>query len=170
MSSSSSKTQSTQQQTTQTTNLNLQDTGGVTVANSTGTRITTTDQGTVKAAADISQSAISLGKSAIDANTAVTNAGLDFAGAAYAGGLNFATDLSGIAVDSANQSADRVGRYDQAALGAVVDANTGILSFASNLFDDALSSQHALVDQNIGAVSNLASQVSQSATQSTNER
>jgi hypothetical protein len=158
----------------------LQDTGGVTVANSTGTRITTTDQGTVKVAADISKAALNLGQSALDSNVSVVNAGLDHALAAYQSGLSFAGDTVGMAIDSANQSGDRVERFASDALdtnsdlakttiGAVTDANSNILNFASSLFDDALGAQHALTDQNLSAVSGLASQVSQSATQSTND-
>lgn len=191
MSSSSSKTASTQQQTTETQNLNLQDTGGVTVANSTGTRISTTDLGTVKVAADISQSALNLGRSALDANVSVTNAGLDHALAAYQTGLSFAGDIGSMAIDSANLSGDRVSRFasdaldvnsnlakttigavqdtNANALDAVTGANQSVLNFASSLFDDALGAQHALTDQNLSAVSGLASQVSQSATQSTND-
>jgi hypothetical protein len=187
VSSSSAKTSSSQQQTTETTNLNLQDTGGVTVANSTGTRIVQTDLGTVKAAADISQAALNLGASAIDANTAVNTAGLDNALATYQSGLSFAGDVVAGGYDAANQSADRVSRFASDALdqnsalarttiGAIgdassnaIDANSNVLNFASSLFDNALGAQHALTDQNIGAVSALASQVSQSATQSTND-
>jgi hypothetical protein len=180
VSSSSAKTSSTQQQTTETQNLNLQDTGGVTVANSTGTHITTTDAGTVKVAADISQSALNLGRSALDSNVSVVNAGLDHALAAYQTGLSFAGDTVGQAIDSANLSGDRVERFASNALdvnsslakstiGAVSDANANVLDFATSLFDNAIGAQHALTDQNLAAVSGLASQVSQSATQSTND-
>ncbi len=180
MSGSSAKTQSTQQQSTDTQNLNLQDTAGITVANSHGLTINATDQGALTGALDVARDAFDLGQSSLDAGIGVANAGLDNARSAYTGALDFGADLAHDAFDAWDGASDRVARFSTAALatqadanrsalGAVADQTSGVLDFASGLFSQALSANANLTDQNIGAVSALSRQVSQSATQSTND-
>lgn len=182
MSSSSAKTSSSQQQTTETENLNLQSTSGVTVVGSSG--VTLTDQGAIKAGVDIGKSAINLGQSGIDAGIAVGTAGLDAARAAYSGSLSLVGDVTSQAIDAANRSGDRVARFatdaidensdlaktlNATSVNAVVDAGQGVLDFARTLFTSALSANNQVVSQDIAGVNTLAAQVSQSSQQSIND-
>ena len=75
---------------------------------------------------------------------------LDHALAAYQGGLSFAGDVAGLAVDSANQSADRVDRFASDALdvnsnlarttiGAVQDSGYNALNAVTGANANALS-------------------------------
>jgi hypothetical protein len=180
VSGSSARTQTTQQQTTNTQNLNLQDTSGVTLANSYGNTISTTDFGAIDAAADISHQAISLGRDALASNESIAYAGLDTALRAQQSGLDFAGDVTSRAFNETSAASDRVARFavdaldsnsslsrdvlasqsDLAtkALTALSDAGAGILDFASNLFNDSLNAQSALADQNIQGLTTLAAQ------------
>ena len=107
MSGSSSKTSTSSQQSTNVQELNLQDSGGFTVADNKGSTINltsvATDQGAVQAGAqvagaaitansDVSKAAINLGASAIQSGIDVANHGLDNAEAAYQSGLTFGTN------------------------------------------------------------------------------
>ena len=180
MSSSSARTSTAQSQTTNTQNLNLQDTSGITLANSNGNNITTTDFGALTAATDISRAALALGQSGINAGNEVAFVGLDNAQRAYMGALDFAGTALSRATDAAGGSADRVARFATESLDAnsslaretlasqssiagraidsVMDAGAGVLSFASGLFGDALKSQQTLTDQNIAGLTTLATQ------------
>lgn len=182
MSSSSAKTSSSQQQTTDTENLNLQSTSGVTVVGSSG--VTLTDQGAIKAGVDIGKSAINLGASGIDAGVAVATQGLDAARAAYTGSLSLVGDVTSQAIAAANASGDRVSRFaldsldvnsdlartlNATSINAVTQAGAGVLDFARSLFTSALSANNSVVSQDIAGVNTLAAQVSQSSQQSIND-
>src|SRR5580658_3744613 len=102
MSGSQSKTSTESSQSTNVSELNLQDTGGITVADNTGaTNLTynsiSTDSGAIsgitqiaqsalgtasKLSSDVNTAAVTLGQSAIDSGTQIANAGLDNAAAA----------------------------------------------------------------------------------------
>jgi hypothetical protein len=178
VSSSSAKTSSSQQQTTDTQNLNLQSSSGVNVVGSSG--VTVSDQGAIKAGVDIGKAAINLGQSGIDAGVGVANAGLDAAQAAYSGSLS----LAGQAIASANTSADNVARYAVDA----IDENSDLAktltgqntSFATDLFNSVVSAlsaansqaiggETATLDQALSSNATLAQQVSQSSQQSIND-
>jgi hypothetical protein len=101
---SRSDTSTSSAQSTNVSELNLQDTGGFTVADNSGpTKLSytnvSTDAGAVNAAiggiTKIAQSgnsaAITLGQTAIDAGAQIANRGLDNAAAAYSSGLTFGT-------------------------------------------------------------------------------
>lgn len=191
MSSSSARTSTTQQQTTQTQNLNLQDTAGITVADSKGVTINATDQGALNTALDISKAAANLGGGAIDTGERVAIAGLDNARSAYTGALDFAANAATSASDAWSGATDRVARFAadsldtnsalsreviasqgasaNRALDTVANSTAGVLDFASGLFGQAIKAQTDLTDTNLAGVTALGKQVSQSATQSTNE-
>ena len=97
----------------------------------------------VATATDISQAAIALGKGSNSLASGVTNAA-----------LNFGTS----AVGAVSRSNDTIAKFSSSALD----------TFA-NLYSGAIGAQATLTDQNLAAVSGLASQVSQSATQSVND-
>lgn len=171
MSSSSAKTSSSQQQTTETENLNLQSTSGVTVVGSSG--VTLTDQGAIKAGVDIGKSAINLGQSGLDAGVAVATQGLDAAHAAYTGSLSLVGDVTSQAIDAANRSGDRVARFATDAIDVNSDLakqlSGGVLDYAKSLFTSAIGSNTQLVNQAIAGDATLAQQVSQSSQQSIND-
>lgn len=171
MSSSSAKTSSSQQQTTETENLNLQSTSGVTVVGSSG--VTLTDQGAIKAGVDIGKSAINLGESGIAAGVGVATAGLDAAAAAYSGSLSLVGDVTSQAIDSANRSGDRVSRFATDALDVNSDLakqlSGGVLDYAKSIFNAAIQSNTDTVQGAIAGDATLAQQVSQSSQQSIND-
>ncbi len=191
MSTSSSRTSSSQSQSTQTSNLNLQDTAGITVAGSKGVTINATDGGALNAALDISREAADLGRSAIELGNGVANAGLENAQSAYTGALDFGADIAKNGFDAWEGATDRVARFAtdsldansslareviqsqganaNRALDTVADSTAGVLDFASGLFGQAIKAQTDLTDTNLAGVTGLAKQVSQSATQSTND-
>lgn len=118
MSGSSAKTSTSSSQQTNVSELNLQDTGGITIADNSGpTHLTyvTTDAGAtgnalsgmlqaIKAALSsntsvagnaidsVSSAAVTLGQTALDTGAGVANHGLDNAAAAYSSGLTFGTN------------------------------------------------------------------------------
>lgn len=173
MSSSSAKTSSSQQQTTDTENLNLQSTSGVTVVGSSGVNLVQTDQGAIKAGVDIGKSAINLGQSGIDAGVAVGTAGLDAARAAYTGSLSLVGDVTSHAIDAANASGDRVARFATDAIDVNSDLakqlSGGVLDYAKSIFNAAIQSNTSTVAGAIAGDASLAQQVSQSSQQSIND-
>jgi hypothetical protein len=103
-----------------------------------------------------------------------------FAGAALDANSTFAGNALDVTADSANESLAAAIDFAHSALGsqsdlaktavgAVSDSTSGVLDWARGIFNTAINSQATLTNQNTAAVSGLASQVSQSAQQSTNE-
>lgn len=137
MSGSSSKTETQSSQSTNVQELNLQDSGGFTVADNKGSTInlTATDQGAVAAGAniasaaigansDVSKAALALGSSAINAGVDVANHGLDNAEAAYQSGLTFGTN----ALDTVQQIISQTQSQQEQLVG---DALAGYQSIAA---------------------------------------
>lgn len=149
-----------------------------------GNTLVLTDQGAVSKAFD-------LGQAVIDSNNQVAFAGLDNAQRQVTSGFDFASGVAKNAIDGANYATDRVSRFavdaldannyilgrtldtttdvSRDALNSLKDANSNVLDFATGIFTDALHAQSNLADQNLIGVTGLASQVSQSATQSVND-
>lgn len=134
MSGSSSKTATTSSQSTNVSELNLQDTGGITIAdNSGGTKLvynsSTSDYGAIGAAlagitkvattanSDVSSAAVTLGQTAIDTGGLIANHGLDNAQAAYESGLSFGSNAINTVAAALNDSAARETSLLQSALG-----------------------------------------------------
>lgn len=135
MSGSSSKTATTSSQATNVSELNLQDTGGITIAdNSGGTKLvynsSTSDYGAVSGAldgiagvaksaitgnnilaenlsSDVSSAAVTLGMTSIDAGSQIATRGLDFAQAAYESGLSFGSNAINTVAAALNDSSAR---------------------------------------------------------------
>lgn len=163
--------------------------------NSQVVNVTTTDQGTVQLATDISGAALELGAAESANSTAVAIAGLDSARDAQTSSLNLVGMVTGTAlrsVDAATAGAlnlagvttgkalDSISRFSTDAL----DSNTYIagksLDSATAAFSAALGSQAQQSGDSLAAiqtgftqalsgVNSLASQVSQSATQTTDD-
>jgi hypothetical protein len=127
VSGSSSKTETQSSQATNVSELNLQDTGGITVAdNKGGTNLTynsvTTDSGAIAGivqtanqafktagmlSSDVNAAAVNLGGQALDTGAQVANHGLDNAAAAYESGLSFGTNIVNTTAQLLQDSADR---------------------------------------------------------------
>jgi hypothetical protein len=170
---SSSHSQTTSS-TSQVTNTQLS--GGPlsgTVAYGTGNVINAVDQGTVKAATDISDHALALGGAELQTGAAVAIAGLNHASDAYTSSLTLVGDvthdsIAGIS-GATGKALDSIDRFASSAL----DANTFIagksLDALSQSYSDSLTS---VANANAGAlttVEGLASQVSQSSQQTTDQ-
>ncbi len=116
MSGSGASTSTSSSSQTKVNELNLQDTGGITVADNKGqTALTyvsqTTDANAVKAGTAVATSAVQaandLGTSAISAGTTIANKGLDNAAAAYQSGLTFGTNALDVVQAIAQQFASQ---------------------------------------------------------------
>jgi len=119
-SGSKSNTSTSSSQSTRVNELNLQDTGGITVADNKGsTQLAytnvSTDEGATSAAiaantklsSDVSSAAVTLGTTAIDSGTEVANHGLDNAAAAYSAGLDFGNNALNTVANLLQDSAQR---------------------------------------------------------------
>lgn len=152
---------------------------------------TTTDAGTVQAASDISQAALGLGAAETAAGSAVAIAGLAHAGDAYTSSLALVGDVTSMALNNSAASADGIGQFAGKALdsvskfaGSALDDNTFIagkaldstaaaysasLSTLQNTNAQALSTVQNGFTGALDQVNSLAQQVSQSATQTTDD-
>jgi hypothetical protein len=144
VSGSQSKTSTSSSQATNVSELNLQDTGGITIAdNSGGTKLvynsSTSDYGAVGDAldgiskvannaitgnsilaqnlsSDVSSAAVTLGMTAIDTGGQIANRGLDNAQAAYESGLSFGSNALNTVAALLNDSASREASLTSSAL------------------------------------------------------
>lgn len=111
-SGSKSSTSTSSSQSTNVSELNLQDTGGITVADNKGSTAlnytnVSTDSGAIsgnvavaraglttaeRLSSDVNSAAVTLGQTALDTGAGLANKGLDNAAAAYQSGLTFGTD------------------------------------------------------------------------------
>jgi hypothetical protein len=158
MSASHSETRNRSETQSQVSNLNLQDTSGVTLGNSNGNYIVTSDSGAINAAVDISGDAVDLGRAALREGSTVATAGLDVASDAYSRGLDLAKYSVDAVSDAGYQATDRVARFGEQSL-----------DFASDVFNTAIASNAKTLDTSLGGLIDLSAQVSQSATQSVNQ-
>lgn len=180
MSGSSSRTQNTQQSSTQVTNINLQDTDGVAIAGS-GNTVTTTDHGAldlagrfVNSALDVGIEALRMGQTNLDTAASLAGRGLDTALDATRSALDFgestvrsnealATEAMRNIVDFGGVALGEVSGISREAISSVLDAGQGVLDFATGIFDSALRSQQDLTAQNLSGLTALARQTSESA-------
>jgi hypothetical protein len=128
-SGSKSNTSTSSSQSTNVSELNLQDTGGITVADNAGPvklayTSVGTDYGAIGSAAQLATDATSgalhaattLGQTAIDQGTSVANHGLDNAAAAYQSGLTFGSDALNTVANLIQDSATREANLTSTAL------------------------------------------------------
>jgi hypothetical protein len=152
---------------------------------------TTTDQGTVQAATDISNAALALGYAEAQDGSAVAIAGLAHAGDAYTSSLALVGDVTTMALNNSAAAADGIGQFAGKALDSVskfsssaLDDNTYIagksLDSTAAAYSASLSTLASTNAQALSTVQNgftgaldqvnaLAQQVSQSATQTTDD-
>jgi hypothetical protein len=158
MSASHSETRNRSETQSQVSNLNLQDNSGVTLGNSNGNIITTTDFGAIDAAVDIGGHALDVGLEGIKQGGDVAIAGLDVASDAYSRGLDLAKFSVDAVSDAGYQATDRVARFAE-----------NSLDFADDIFSTAIASNARTLDTSLAGLNTLAQNVSQSATQSVNQ-
>lgn len=182
----SSNHSQTTQSTSQVTNTQLAggNLSGPVVYGSSGVSINVTDGGAIQSATDVGLAALHLGAAATAAADEVAIAGLSHAQDAYTSSLALVGDvtrnslnndyaISTNAIDSvssfAGSALDRVGRFASSAL----DANTFIagkaLDSTSRAYSDSLLSSNNANAKALGAVEDIAAQVSQSSQQTTDQ-
>lgn len=158
MSVAKPKTTTSQASTVNTTQLNVQDTEGVTVVGS-GNAITTTDFGAIEAAGEVSREALDLGRSGLQIGADLAGRGLDsafsFGGDTVAGALRFGSATVSDAFSFGTRSLDSVTDFADSALQTNVgvtrdaldfagEAGAGVLDFARNLVGDTVSGLQSL--------------------------
>lgn len=192
MSHNENRSRQTQSTTNNVTNLNVQDTDGVTIAGSDNVTVTTTDHGALDAARDFANSALDVGVEALrmgqtnlDTAAGLAGRGLDTALDATRGALDFSdsvvrsnervasdaisriADFGGVAIGEVRGFGDsalgEVSGISREAINSVLDAGAGVLDFASGIFDRAIDAQANLAGQNLNGLTQLARQTSESA-------
>jgi hypothetical protein len=142
---SSSKTDANQTQTTQTKNLNLQDTEGVTLADISGSvSLTQTDFGAVEGGIEVSRAALDLGRDSLGIGADPAGRGLDRA-------YEFSGDTAKIAYDFSSDTNKQA--YDFAG---------GALSAVTDFADSTRMETSSLFKQSLGSIADLAMQTSAS--------
>lgn len=161
-SSSRSSQQNTQHSSTQVSNLNLQDVEGITLLNSAGAQITTTDHGAIAGALDVGIEALRLGgdvvsdgmslagrgfdaaedmtRATLDSNIAVTREALRFSEGAVGDALGFGRDALDLTGATTRDALQRITEFGDLAL-------EGSLAFARDLTDANLTGLTALAQQ-----------------------
>lgn len=121
------RSRQTQTSSTSVTNLNLQDTAGVTLAQSSGNTITVTDQGALRAGVDVALAGFDFGSDA-----------LSLADRSVGGALAFGSDALNDAVSFADRSSSRVLEAAESA-GERSDATFArAFEFGRDLFDSSI--------------------------------
>lgn len=147
-----SRTQNEQTSTTQVTNLNVQDTEGVTIANSSGVTITQTDFGALAAAQDIGTEALRLGADNLETAANLAGRSLDTAEFAVRGAFDFGETAIGSQETIARDAISEIAEFGERALEMITGG-----------FGDALGAQSRLTEQNLGGLTALARETSESA-------
>lgn len=149
MSHSENKPKTTQTSSTTVTNLNIQDTEGVTIANSEGVQVTATDHGAIEvagnfaasaadAASQISRDALDLGIEAINANTDVVNRGQETNLRTTEAAFDFGREVVGDLTDTSRFSLTESLDFGRGALDTGAGFFEGALDAARGFFSEAL--------------------------------
>lgn len=159
MSVAKPKTNTSQASTVNTTNLNVQDTDGITFAGSDSNVLNVTDGGAIAGALDfargafldVSEATRDLGRAAIDSGTENLNRGLGFAESAYESSLGFGSDVI--------ESNERVASDAISATSGLVDrlaqSHSQSLDIVAGTTGDALDKLAQSNTENLGALGNL---------------
>jgi hypothetical protein len=157
------RSRQTQSTTNDVTNLNVQDTEGVTIAGSDNVSVTTTDFGAIDAALDIGLEALRMGQTNLDTAASLAGRGLDTALDATRGALDFSDSVVRTNERVASDAIERIADFGGVALGEVRGFGDSALDFASGVFDRALNAQADLAGANLQGLTQLARQTSESA-------
>lgn len=173
MSHSENKPKTSQTSSTTVTNLNVQDTEGVTVVGD-GNSVTTTDYGAIGAALDVGLEALRLGGDNLDRSLSFAGRSVDAIVDVNRGAFDFGRDALGANVDVSRNAIAEISDFGGLAIGevssanrvavdAVLDAGAGVLDFARDIFSDSIRAQSDLTDANLTGLTSLARQTSESA-------
>lgn len=154
MSVAKPKTTTSQASTVNTTNLNVQDTEGVTVVGS-GNAITTTDFGAIETAGEVSREALELGRSGL-------NIGADLAGRGLDNAFAFGSDTVSDAFSFGTRSLDSVTDFADSALQTNVGVTRDALDFAGEAGAGVLDFARSLVGDTVTGLKDLSMQTSAS--------
>lgn len=155
MSHSENKPKTTQTSSTQVTNINLQDTEGVTIVGD-GNQVTSTDYGAINSAIDIGLEALQMGQTNLDTAASLAGRGLDTALDATRSALDFSDSVVRSNERVASDSIQRIADFGGVALGESLD-------FARDVFEGAGSALRNVTESNIAGLTSLAKQTSESA-------
>jgi len=171
------RSRQTQSTTNDVTNLNVQDTEGVTVVGSSNT-ITTTDFGAIDAARDFANSALDVGVEALRLGSDTADRTIDFAGRSIADAYSYGRDAIDSNVDVSRNAIAEISDFGGMAIGevssfgetalrtsvdSVLSAGEGVLDFARDIFADSIRAQGDLTQSNLTGLTALAKQTSESA-------
>lgn len=162
MSGSSSKTSTSSSQATNVSELNLQDTGGITVADNSGpTHLTyvATDDGAVSSSIDGIVQAV---KAAFSGNTNVTNSAINLASDASSDVSSAAVTLGTDALDSGTQIANHGLDNAAAAYTSGLTFGTNALNTVANLISDQELRNQSLTSAALSGYQSIAQQNSAS--------
>jgi hypothetical protein len=165
MSGSQSKTSTSSSQSTNVSELNLQDTGGITVADNSGPtnlQYVTTDDGAVSGAFSAITAAV---KAAFAGNTNVTNSAINLASGLSSDVSSAAVTLGSNAIDSGTQVANHGLDNAAAAYSSGLQFGTSALNTVANLISDSENRNAALTANALSGYQSIAQQ--NSASQST---
>jgi hypothetical protein len=163
-SGSKSSTSTSSSQATNVSELNLQDTGGITVADNAGpTNVAytsvTTDQGAVQASFDAITAAV---KAAFGGNTNVTNSAINLAQDASHDATSAAITLGSNAIDSGVQVANHGLDNAAAAYQSGLTFGTSALNTVANLIQDSATREANLTSTALSGYQSIAQQNSAS--------
>jgi hypothetical protein len=189
MSVAKPKTTTNQASTVNTSNLNVQDTDGITLAGSNNNTLNITDGGAFSlvgdvasgafgslsdvsadafgTVADVSSDALSLGRAAIDSSNDGLSKGLGYASDVYTSSLSFGRDITSDAIesiaDSARSTTDALRGSQSDAFDFGGNVVSGLFDFVDNSFNRFTNATSDLAKQSIAGNQSLAKSTSESA-------
>lgn len=165
MSVAKPKSTTSQASTVNTTNLNVQDTEGVTVVGDSNS-IMTTDFGAIERAGEVSTAALDLGRDSLNIGADLAGRGLDnafaFGSDTVAGAFNFGRDVAADGFSFGTRSLDTVADFADSALNTNADLARDSLSFASEVGGGVLDFARSLVGDTVSGLQTLSMQTSSS--------
>lgn len=166
MSVAKPKTNTSQASTVNTTNLNVQDTEGVTLAGSDSNTINITDGGAFDFARsvglDLGDSLRDLGRGAFDASSDNLNRGLDFAGSTFKGATDTIGDALNTVAGVSSDSLDRLSQSHESSLSTLGDLVSQVFGFAGDAIEGVTDNAQRLAGQSIAGNQSLAKTTSES--------
>lgn len=172
MSHSENKPKTSQSSVVNTTNLNVQDTEGVTLIGD-GNQVTTTDYGALQAAGELGYEALRMGADSLRTGADLAGRGLDNAfdfgrstvtdAFAFGGdALNYGRDVTTDAFAFGTRSLDSVTAFADEALQTNAGVSRDALDFASEVGGGVLDFARNLVGDTVSGLQSLSMQTSQS--------
>lgn len=179
MSVSKPKTTTSQASVVNTTNIGVEDVSGISIIGD-GNRVTSTDYGAIDAAGNFANAALDVGLEALRMGSDNLDRSLSFAGRATdaivdvnRGAFDFGSSVVSDALSSQRDAVREISQFGGVAIGevaganrealnAVLDAGSGVLDFARDIFSSSAQGQANLAQQNLTGLTALAKQTSES--------